>query len=277
MTFTEIFKGNSFDQLLKQAEIDVLGFNAVEYEIYAVDIAFHEAGLNYKGREETIKNVFKKIFRAIYVTQVYFGEINKVHSIFVSPKVHNKVQSYLDEALEIGRTLIDDENISIDIISNEGFYDTIVDNTLRQAIEESDTSELFMRAVKLLKGDKRADSKDVAQSVTKVKKPKRSQTDSHQEEGMKIGQYVQHIFRTLYAQSKISSEEISQLQDLDYCKEQFKANVPVLLKQGKDIRDHLGRARYYAKEGFCGDYYLSSQWVERNWDGLLSWVQRMTS
>jgi hypothetical protein len=46
----------SFSQLLQQAEIDVLGVNFEEGSQYlnAVDVAFHEAGLNYGGKNETV-------------------------------------------------------------------------------------------------------------------------------------------------------------------------------------------------------------------------------
>ena len=41
--FSEIFKGSSFNQLLKQAEIDVLGINTSESTVYGIDVAFHGA------------------------------------------------------------------------------------------------------------------------------------------------------------------------------------------------------------------------------------------
>ena len=49
----DIYKGNSgIEQILAQAEIDVLGlsFGDEDTPIYAVDVAFHEAGLNYGSK-----------------------------------------------------------------------------------------------------------------------------------------------------------------------------------------------------------------------------------
>lgn len=43
--FNNIFK-SSFNQTLKQAEIDALGMDK-EGKIYAIDIAYHEKGLSY--------------------------------------------------------------------------------------------------------------------------------------------------------------------------------------------------------------------------------------
>ena len=43
--FSDIFKKSSLDQVLKQAELDVVGIN--KDTIYMVEVAFHENGLQY--------------------------------------------------------------------------------------------------------------------------------------------------------------------------------------------------------------------------------------
>ncbi len=45
----DLFKRRTLDQLIKQAEVDVLGilFAGSQNTLYAVDIAFHEGGLTY--------------------------------------------------------------------------------------------------------------------------------------------------------------------------------------------------------------------------------------
>ena len=50
--FGSIFP-SSFDQTLKQAEIDVLGIDGAN-NIHAVDIAYHEDGLQYGDKNEKI-------------------------------------------------------------------------------------------------------------------------------------------------------------------------------------------------------------------------------
>jgi DNA polymerase sigma len=60
----DLYKGTKgVDQLLKQAEIDVIGvaFDEGKVEMYAIDVAFHEAGLNYGSKEETIARIIKKM------------------------------------------------------------------------------------------------------------------------------------------------------------------------------------------------------------------------
>lgn len=54
-----IYKDSSLEQFLKQAEVDVLGISLSDNSpnIYAVDVAFHEAGLNYGSKPETVARV----------------------------------------------------------------------------------------------------------------------------------------------------------------------------------------------------------------------------
>lgn len=58
-------KTSSLSQLLQQAECDAIGIEVQggTNKIYAVDVAFHEAGLNYGTREATIKKIPKIVLR----------------------------------------------------------------------------------------------------------------------------------------------------------------------------------------------------------------------
>lgn len=60
-------KNSSIGQILQQGEIDTLGIEinrGIVTETYAIDVAFHEAGLNYGSKEETIARVIKKMVRS---------------------------------------------------------------------------------------------------------------------------------------------------------------------------------------------------------------------
>ena len=62
----DLFKKTSnYTQMLKQAEIDVLGIEFTKHadHIYAVDVAFHEFGLQYGSKDSTIAKIIKKIIR----------------------------------------------------------------------------------------------------------------------------------------------------------------------------------------------------------------------
>lgn len=116
--FNEIFKSNGFNQLIKQAEIDVIGINSTEKSIFGIDIAFHNAGLNYN---ETKATVFKKIFRTIFVLQTYFNDYNKFNAYFVTPKVIPSIENEIRILIEEANKLIGDEMILVDFICNESF------------------------------------------------------------------------------------------------------------------------------------------------------------
>ena len=65
----KIFKSNtSISQLLRQAECDVLGISISDktQKMYAIDVAFHESGLNYGSREVTVMKVIEKCARTAF-------------------------------------------------------------------------------------------------------------------------------------------------------------------------------------------------------------------
>lgn len=270
--FEGIFKSNSLEQLIKQAEIDVLGINTTENTIYGIDVAFHAAGLNYGSKEETTERIIKKIFRTIFIMQSYFDEYEKFNSFFVTPKAINSVQSSIDAIIIEAQKIINDENISIKFISNEEFYSLIVDPIINDLDEENDTSELFSRAVKLMKIDSR--SNQVNETV-KVKSRRIITTDKRTINGMKIGQFVQYSFRKAFDQNLISPLEINKLQSLSYSKLKFNMGFEVLRNMNLSIKDDIGRNRYYAREVFCNNYHLTSQWIESQWDLLLAWLNQI--
>ena len=86
-----VYKNNSFSQLLIRPEVDNLGIfiSCSGTEIYAIDVAFHESGLNYGDRKETVVRGIKKFIRTVLCLIGLFG-IKKREIIFASPKIHPK-------------------------------------------------------------------------------------------------------------------------------------------------------------------------------------------
>tara|TARA_Y100000815_G_C13248563_1_gene464623 strand:+ start:71 stop:1075 length:1005 start_codon:yes stop_codon:yes gene_type:complete len=270
--FSGIFKNNSFDQLIKQAEIDVLGINTTEETIYGIDVAFHSAGLNYGSKTETALRIVKKIFRTIFIMQSYFDENEKFNSYFITPKVNPATQVIIEDLMIKAKEVINDDNISIDFISNEQFYSMIVDSLLENINDEHDTTELFSRAIKLMNLDNRKRN-----STVTVPKPVINRITSSKKEvnGMKIGQFVQHSFRKAFELNLLSDREINELQKPEYSKRIFNSNFEVLRNKNRPIEDEYGRKRYYAREVFCGNYHLTSQWIEPQWELLLDWLKKI--
>jgi hypothetical protein len=153
-----VFKNNSLDQLLKQAEIDVIGLDFEESSVFGIDVAFHSAGLNY-GDNKSI--VLKKMLRTILVMQCYFSKFDKYKSIFVTPVASKKVKCEIQEILSVIKNTINDDAISMEFISDNDFYSTIIDQLLSNAQNENDTMDLFLRSQKIVSLDERAKPRSV--------------------------------------------------------------------------------------------------------------------
>ena len=144
--FKDIFH-SKIDQTLKQAEIDVVGIDN-NMNIYAVDIAYHENGLQYGGKDDTKERVSKKLLRTLLILNLYYPEYHH-NIIFCSPKVNPATDTLIREAINTTNDFADDMN-QFEYIANAGFNDQIVKPTLESINAESDTSELFARSAKLL-------------------------------------------------------------------------------------------------------------------------------
>jgi hypothetical protein len=144
--FSDIFKSD-LNQLIKQAEIDVIGMDKNGI-IYTVDIAFHENGLNYGSKIETKNRVFKKLLRSYLTLLAYFPN-RKYELIFASPKVHNATETIINDYFNVLNSSFSNENVIFKYISNDLFRDDIVFPTIELTKIDSDTNELFLRAIKL--------------------------------------------------------------------------------------------------------------------------------
>ena len=68
----KIFKKNSsLSQVIQQGECDAVGISvqAGTISVYAVDVAFHEGGLNYGTRQETVMKIVAKSLRTAIWTR----------------------------------------------------------------------------------------------------------------------------------------------------------------------------------------------------------------
>lgn len=146
--FSDVFKKSSLEQALKQAELDVIGIN--NEKLYLIEVAFHENGLQYGGRLETKDRVCKKLLRAYLIGLAYFPNY-KYEVIFASPKVNPATDETIKEYFAVlNNDFSDDEKVEFKYIANEAFENTILIPTIQATISDSDSSELFLRSVKML-------------------------------------------------------------------------------------------------------------------------------
>lgn len=149
-----VFKNNSnLEQLIKQAELDALGvsFNNNNCEYHAVDIAYHENGLNYGSTQETIERIQKKLLRSALVLYMQFNiKTGKIY--FLSPKINSAVIFDLKEKIEQVESYMKNNGFNFEfvVIANSDFKSKILTPLLDKLNCIADTSELFMRSIQLL-------------------------------------------------------------------------------------------------------------------------------
>lgn len=152
LDFYNIFRSD-IDQTLKQAEIDVLGIDQ-NGKIYAMDIAYHEGGLNYKGKKKTIENLMKKLLRSYLILLSYFPD-RDYEITFASPKVNDATKRLISDAFNELRKFLEKNvefrnEVKFIYISDNTFSKEILYETIDKSKKDSDTNELFMRSYKLL-------------------------------------------------------------------------------------------------------------------------------
>jgi hypothetical protein len=269
--FADIFGTQSLEQVIKQAEIDVLGISS-DNKIYAFEIAFHENGLNYGSKIETRNRIIKKLLRGYLTLKRYFPRYHYT-LVFCSPKVNNATEQHIKEYFEVLKNDFSDEYVSFEYYSNGNFHNEILEKTLQKITNESDSSELFSRAIKLLKLSKSFTQqiqptipRNNIQTEEEIHQPNQEiviirgvdmpvpkpQTRGVFQDGVKA------VMSKLLNQNILTDIEIIYLQDAQYCKKELNLNYPLLRleSQGADIN---GYTRYWTREIFNG-YLVCSEW-----------------
>ncbi len=234
-------------QFIQQAEIDVMGVDR-EGGVYAIDVAFHEAGLNYLGGPEN--RVLKKLLRTMLTLQAYHPTETQLNICFASPKVNPGVQRPLEALFDNLR----DEYPEVvwDLLTNEAFAERLLQPTLQKATAVNDTAELFMRASKLL---------DLAgRSPTPRPKP----PPVSPEPRGSLQPLVRNLLETLLEDypSLLDEMELGNLMDEHFCRHELGlqiSNFPLLRREAAGRKGPDGRERYYQRL-YAGRFYVCSQW-----------------
>ena len=271
-----VYKNNSLSQFLQQAEVDALGINMSDggIEVYAVDVAFHESGLNYGDRQETVMRVVKKIIRTALCVIGYFGTA-KSDIIFSSPKIHNAVMDDLKPCIDDLNDIFAESgyDFTARVIANNDFNDMVLNPILIASDGVSDTSELFMRGYQLVKmfGDDRRQTKKRSSDAASNRVVS---TDTLSE--LKIGKIAQTLLRDTLESGKVADNEIALMQTKEYSKSTFGIDFPLLVLASGECDS----VRYYSKPFHIGDvqYRLCSQWFEVSTNNdrpfLLAWLEK---
>lgn len=151
----KIFKKNtSLSQILAQGECDAIGISLRDESprIYAVEVAFHEAGLNYGSKSETIMKVTEKIVRTALCLYGYM-DCTDAEIVFASPKINPAVFNGVIPCVDDVNGLFQAQGLGFSgkVVANSDFSDTILQPILNLSKNVADTSELFLRSYQMYK------------------------------------------------------------------------------------------------------------------------------
>ena len=271
-------KTTSPSQLLKQSEIDVVGVG-FGGDIYAVEVAFHENGLQYGPKQETRKRVLKKMLRAKFLLDAYQLADGKQHIYFVSPKVHQGVKPGLDEVFAWLKKEYP-EGVDWQLLTDDKFVSKMLIPTLKKAKDAADTSELFMRSAKLL------ELGGLLEIGAEASSPRQetpiSVLDTSGKELGRIQPLVRNLMQTLLENfpSLLPESDRSKLMDRSYCRDQLGLGLggfALLRHQGEGVEIN-GQARYWQR-AYADRYLVTNNWGRQyhrhNAAALLRWVEEL--
>lgn len=264
-------KTASLSQLLQQAESDAIGIAVQDgfNKVFAVDVAFHGAGLNYGDRVSTIQKIIRKYLRTAMCIYGYL-DTRDAEIIFASPKINRSVLEGVLPCIEDMQKIMDGLHFHFRfrILANKDFRDKVLLPILKVSNGVADTNELFIRGYQMVQ---MFDGYKDVQAVSEGALP--AIDDSYAE--LKIGKVAQLVLRPILENGSVSDEEIQKLQDKEYSKEAFNLNFPLLVREDGEYE----RVRYYRDPITIGGvkYMLCSQWAENQGNNdrpyLMKWIK----
>lgn len=149
----KIFKKNSsLSQILQQGEIDAVGISIQGQSIhtYTVDVAFHESGLNYGTKDDTVAKVIAKSVRS---AMLLYGYMNSKDAdiIFASPKITPALLKEILPCIDDLNSILEEDCFKsrVRILANEDFNNLVLQPILLLSDGIADTSELFLRSYQM--------------------------------------------------------------------------------------------------------------------------------
>ena len=259
-------KNSSLSQIIQQGECDAVGINIQEdgMKVFAVDVAFHESGLNYGTRQETVMKIVAKSLRTA-MCLYGFLDTRSAEIVFASPKIHPAILNDATPCVADANRLLKEQgfDFNIRVIANSDFNDVVLQPILLVSDGVADTSELFLRSYQMYKMFSGGDG------VTPRKVTARPSETATNE--MKVGALARSVLRDLLESGAASQEEVQALQTTEGSKAAFGLSLPLLLPQGSDY----DRNRYYSDPVTVRGkkYVMTSQWYESHRSKLQAWIE----
>lgn len=284
-----IFKNNqSYSQLLQQGEIDVLGLeiqNGCVAEIYGIDIAFHEGGLNYGGTQGSVERIIKKLVRTAMIILGYFN-LRRGKIIFASPKISMTSYDTIVNCVKKLNTICGKLKLEFEFVvyGNESFKEEIFLPVIALAKSIADPSELFMRSLQMYNmfmenTIKSTQKQHAKQDKREIEGTNRITEPSKNADTVKVGVLVRSSMEALINSDQLTYEMLELLTGKKYCKDTFDINFPFLKKLESgvpltELRKVNGYDRYWNDVVTIKGhkYIMCNDWYERNRMKFKTWL-----
>lgn len=281
-----ISKKQKSSQMIKQGEVDCIGLNLeldndsnlLVRNICAVDVAFHEAGLNYGNIDNTCARITKKYIRTALTIYQYFG-IKRAEIIFATPKTTSLIHSDKLKETAININNVFNElgfSFQFKLYCNEDFNTIILNPLINDINKISDSSDLFIRSIKLSNIFNSSNKLINDETIVNI-----LQTDNKFEAiKPKIAVLARNIFNLFSKENKLNEIEVNNLCDVNYSKREFNIsmNLPILKKYNSKEDAFINESRRYYAEIYKFNnkkYLLCNHWLENQYDLLENWAKKL--
>ena len=250
----------SFKQSLYQTEIDVIGLNKTSLshngKIYAAEVAYHSDGLHYNknGKNNSTGKVISKLIKNAVAVYAIWGNI-EAEILFVTPVISNTLNVQIQSTIKILNGLASSYglNYNFRFIANDDFKLRIIDPVYIMSQGVNDSSELFLRAQKLL------DISGVLSVKNNLKNP-----DSFDEFGA-VGEIANKALRAVLSNKDINKKIIDGLQPLI----SSSTLTPLVNTVPHGLSNRYYKTPIMAKNG---DFYLCNHWFENKKTDLIDYI-----
>lgn len=270
-------KKSSLSQLIQQGECDAVGVSiqAEGSRYYAVDVAFHESGLNYGTRTETVMKVISKSLRTAMCLYGYM-DTKSAEIAFASPKINPAILSDLKPCIQDVNEILRERgfDFAVRVIANEEFNDAVLQPILLMSDDVADTSELFLRSYQMFTmfADSAVGKRQPRKGANKVEGIDQSEGVYKE---LKVGAIANSVLREILESGLASEEEISLMQTEEYSKQSFGIQYPLLLRTDA----HKTEPHYYHDTlTIRGEHYrMCCEWYETSANNdrpyLMKWIE----
>ena len=258
-------QGKNTENIIRQTEIDALGCIVSKKCYFAGEIAFHEDGLHYKSSD----SVPSKMLRTLLCLYGYLNA-KAATIVFATPYIRSKAEKENLEkfVIVLNKFLQNDcglKKYCVKLFANSEFETNILNPVFYLADEIKDTSEVFVRACKLIKT-----TKAIGELTLDLKK-----AYVHTEYGpidiseMGTQELIENFIVPILGQKDLN--EIKKYFEKDTSSLIFKVSYPFLSYTREQSNEHY---RYYAESYFLEkskqNVFITSECTKK--DMLVKWI-----